>query len=458
VRLYNLRTLLREWINHRVAVITLRSQNRLLKIDERLHRLRGFLAVFLDIDRAVAIVRGSKTRAIARPALMKAFEIDDDQANAVLDLNLGQLTEDAIIEFRKETTELDKEHARLTKLLASPSALRKQVGVELEGIADQFNHVERVTEITTVETPKPTKTSFVLEEPVTITITGDGYLQSFKASSKAKPRSVVVRQFDTMTTMNLVAVTAAGRLYRALAASIPGDKPTAAVNVLPGLEPNDHIVGWWLDDTVPADLLLVTSDGSIKRIAGEDLVGGDRRGGIVIIKLDAGATVVAAVDVTGEAAAGPSSDELFSDAPPVGPPILIVTRNGQSIRFALDIRFMGRAAAGVRGIKLGAKDQVVGALVAHDDTDLVIVHTSGNAKRLTADLLPQQRRGGVGVRCTVVTGKHGLVGVIGVAGDTMARVGNEWQEISLGLGVATGARDAAPAKIRGFEGIITEVL
>ena len=460
VRLYNLRTLLREWINHRVAVITLRSQNRLLRIDERLHRLRGFLTVFLDIDRAVAVVRTSKTRAIARPALMEAFEIDDDQANGVLDLNLGQLTEDAIIEFRKETTELDKEHARLTKLLASPIALRKQVGVELEGVADQFNHVERVTEITTVETPKPTKTSFVLEEPVTITITGDGYLQSFKASSKAKPRGVVVREFDTTTTNNLVAITAAGRLYRALAASIPSDKPTAAVNVLPGLEPNDHIVGWWLDDTVPADLLLVTSDGSIKRIGGEDLIGGDRRGGIVIIKLDAGAAVVAAVDVTGEAAAGPSSDELFSDdsLPPVGPPILLVTRNGQSIRFALDIRFMGRAAAGVRGIKLASKDVVIGAIVAHDDTDLVIVHTSGNAKRLTADLLPQQRRGGVGVRCTVVTGKHGPVGVIGVAGDTMARVGNEWQEISLGLGVATGARDAAPAKIRGFEGTINEVL
>jgi DNA gyrase subunit A len=460
VRLYNLRTLLREWINHRVAVITLRSQNRLLKIDERLHRLRGFLAVFFDIDRAVAIVRTSKTRAIARPALMEAFEIDDDQANAVLDLNLGQLTEDAIIEFRKETTELDKEHARLTRLLSSPTALRKQVGTELEGIADQFNHVERVTEITTVETPKPTKTSFVLEEPVTVTITGDGYLQSFKASSKAKPRGVVVRQFDTMTTMNLVAITAAGRLYRALAASIPGDKPTAAVNVLPGLEPNDHIIGWWLDDTVPADLLLVTSDGSIKRIGGEDLVGGDRRGGIVIIKLDAGATVVAAVDVTGEAAAGPSSDELFSDdsLPPVGPPILIVTRNGQSIRFALDIRFMGRAAAGVRGIKLASKDVVIGAIVAHDDTDLVIVHTSGNAKRLTADLLPQQRRGGVGLRCTVITGKHGPVIVVGIAGETMGRIGDQWTEINLGLGVATGARDAAPAKIRGFEGVLNKLL
>ena len=460
VRLYNLRTLLREWINHRIAVITRRSQNRSLKIDERLHRLRGFLAVLIDIDRAIAIVRTSKTRAVARPALVQAFGIDDDQANAVLDLNLGQLTEDAVIEFRTEASELEKEHARLTRLLSSPTGLRRQVGIELEGIADQFAHVERVTEITTLETPKPSRAALVLEEPVTVIFTSDGYLQAFKASSKAKPKGLVVRQFDTTTTQNLVAITASGRLYRAMAATIPGDKPTAAVNVLPGLEPVDRIIGWWTDDTMPDDLLLVTSDGSIKRIGNGDLAGGDRRGGIVIIKLDDDAKVMAAIDVGGQAPAGPASDALFadeSDAPP-GPPVALFTRNGQSIRFALDIRVMGRNAAGVRGIKLAAKDHVVAALISHDDTDLVLVHSNGSAKRMMGDVLPMQRRAGMGVRCTVIGGKHGSLALVGVAGPAIARVGDQWSEINLGLGVATGARDAAPAKIRGFDGTIAELV
>ena len=379
----------------------------------------------------------------------------------MLDLNLGQLTEDAIIEFQKETKELEREHARLTKLLASPTALRRQVGIELEGITEKFAHVERVTEITTIDTPKPSKAALVLEEPVTVVLTGDGYLQSFKAASKAKPKSVVLRNFETTTIQSMVAITAAGRLFRAIAASIPGDKPTAAVNVLPGLEPTDRIIGWYTDATLPADLLLVTSDGSIKRISGDDLAGGDRRGGIVIIKLDGDATVVAAIDITDQMPAGPSEESLFDESTaqtPVGPPILIVTHAGQSIRFPLDIRTMGRSAAGVRGIKLAAKDFVVSALIAHDATDLVFVHTTGSAKRMLSEQLPMQRRAGQGVRCTVVGSRQGHVALVGIAGPTMAKVGDEWIDVMLGLGVSTGDRSAAPAKIRGFDGVISELL
>ena len=459
VRLYNLRTLLAEWIRHRIAVITRRSQNRLAKIDARLHRLRGFLAVLVDIDRAIRIVRTSKTRAIARAGLCEAFEIDDEQANAVLDLNLGQLTEDAIIEFQQETEELLAEEARLLELLGSADLLRRQVGVELAAVAGQFEHIERVTEITTLDTPKPSKAALVLDEPVTITITGDGYLQGFKASSKAKPKGTVVRSFETSTTQNLVAVTATGKLYRALVATVPGDKPTAAVNVLPGIEPGERIIAWWTDATMPADLLLVTSDGQIKRMSGDDLAGGDRKGGIAVIKLDAGATVVAALKLDGERKAPKASDALFDDdTTPVGPPVLLVTKGGYAIRFGVDLRPMGRTAAGVRGIKLNANDRVVGAVVAHNRSDLILVHTSGNAKRVDGASFPMQRRAGVGVRCSVVMGRHGAVSLIAEAGPSWVKVGDDWQQAELGLGVATGARDAAPAKIRGFDGVISEVV
>jgi DNA gyrase subunit A len=455
VRLYNLRTLLNEWINHRIAVITRRSRNRLAKIDERLHRLRGFLAALVDIDRAIQIVRTSKSRAVARPALMAGFEIDDEQANAVLDLNLGQLTEDAVIEFKRETEDLLKEEKALHRLLASPKLLRAKVGSELEGIADQFSHVERVTEITTIETPKPSKAAFVVDEPVTVTITGDGYLQSFKASSKAKQKGVAVRTFETSTAQNLVAISASGKLFRALAASVPGDKPTAPVNLFPGLEPGDNIVAWWTDATLPGELLLVTTDGQIKRIASEDLAGGDRRGGIAIMKIDDGASLLAAIRVTGEKAAGKPSDTLFADGAVAGPPVLLVTRNGYSIRFPLDIRAMGRTAAGVRGMKLNGNDRVIGALVAHDKSDLVILHTSGSAKRIDGAQFPIQKRAGVGLRCTVVTGKHGAVSLVAHAGPTMAKVGDEWQNVDLGVGIATGPREATPAKIRSFDGVMT---
>ncbi len=459
VRLYNLRTLLTEWIRHRIAVITQRSLNRLDKIEQRLHRLRGFLAVLLDIDRAIAIVRGSKTRTVARAGLCEAFGIDDEQATAVLDLNLGQLTEDAIIEFQQETEALIAEAATLSTLLASDSLLRQRVGIELAAVTEQFDHVERVTVITTLDTPKPSKSALVLEEPISVTITGDGYVQGFKASSKAKPRGTVVRRFDTVTTRNLVAITASGKLFRALAASIPGDKPTAAVNVFQGLESTDRVVAWWTDETLPGDLLLVTTDGSIKRIGSDDLAGGDRRGGIVIIKLDTGTSVVGVLGLADAAAAGPASDTLFDTGDTGGgPPILLVTRLGYSIRFALDLRPMGRSAAGVRGIKLSTNDRVVSAVVADDRADLVIMHASGSAKRIEGDQFPIQRRAGVGVRCTVTAGRHGLVELVAPAGQAWVRVGDEWTETAFGTGVATGGREQTPAKIRGFEGIITDVV
>jgi hypothetical protein len=85
----------------------------------------------------------------------------------------------------------------------------------------------------------------------------------------------------------------------------------------------------------------------------------------------------------------------------------------------------------------------------------VILHGSGSAKRIEGNQFPLQRRAGVGLRCTVVTGKHGPVNLIARAGSTMARVGDEWQSIDLGVGIATGVRESAPAKIRNFDGAIT---
>ena len=86
------------------------------------------------------------------------------------------------------------------------------------------------------------------------------------SGSKAKPKLEPLRTFDTSTAQNLVVITSGGQLHRALAASVPTDKPTAAVNVFSGLEPGDRILGWWVDESMPTDLLLVMSDGQVKRI------------------------------------------------------------------------------------------------------------------------------------------------------------------------------------------------
>ena len=442
VRLYDMRSCLQAWIDHRVRVVIRRSENRLAKIAERLHRLQGFLSVLLDIDRTIQIVRTSKSRAVARPALMAEFGIDEGQANAVLDLNLGQLTEDAVIEFEKEALELESEQAKLLRLLASSSALRRQVGTELEAVIPQFDGIApRVTTIATEVAQRVTKAAMVLDEPVTVLVDAAGYLQAQRASAKAKPKLEPLRSFDTSTAQHLVVITAAGQLHRALAASVPSDKPTAAVNVFAGLDPTDRILAWWADHTVPTDLLLVMSDGQVKRIGGDDLAGGDRKGGISLVKVSADAHVVTVLEFH------------------PGQPVLVVTGAGQAVRFAPgDVRPMGRSASGVRGIKLAPGDAVVGAVhpAGHDDR-LLVVQAKGSAKRVSVGEVPVQGRGSKGVKCAVVTPRSGPIIAVAGASDagsvTVRHADGAVSMLSVGA-FSLAPRDGAGAKVRGFDGVI----
>ena len=142
-------------------------------------------------------------------------------------------------------------------------------------------------------------------------------------------------------------------------------------------------------------------------------------------------------------------------------PYLLITKAGQAIRFVPDdVRPMGRTAAGVRGVKLAAGDTVIGAMVATDDDQMILIHDKGAAKRVACAEFPLQSRAGKGVRCTVVATRHGSVGVAAsLASGTrrLARSAGVWAVVDLSAAVLV-ARDAAPAKIRGFDGRIDAII
>lgn len=440
VRLYNLRSALQAWIAHRIRVVVARSESRLEKIAERLHRLRGFLAVLVDIDETIAIVRTSKTRAVARERLIERFSIDEAQANAVLDLNLGQLTEDAVIEFQTEATDLEAEQAKLELLLSSETRQRTQVARELKATMEAFEDLPpRVTTITTESMPKVSKAQMVLDVPATLYLDAAGWMQSIGQGSKAKPKIVPVHTFETTTATTLVAITDTGNLFRTLVASV-GDKPTAAPSVFPGFvgEP----IRWWLEPDLPTDLLLVMSDGQVKRIATEDCEGGDRKGGISIVKLGAGAKVVAVE---------PFNDDAH---------ILVATSDGQGIRFSPDgLRPMGRTAAGVRGIKTDA-EVVFGGIPAIGDV-LLLSTTKGMGKRCDPGELPEQNRGGKGVRI-LPAGRWGPLhtGALTSASDVLVLDATDSPEpVSVSVGAfQQTARDGKPGKIRGHSTVIDRII
>jgi DNA gyrase subunit A len=441
-KLFNLLTSLDAWINHRVDVIRDRSLRRISLIDVRVHKLDGYLLALLDIDETIRIVRTSKSRAVARPALMARFGLDEDQANAVLDLTLGQLTEDARFEFEQEAKNLRAERNRLDALVNSPTKLRRQVGIELTEVEKLFEGDGRRTIIANETLVPASKASFVLDEPATVTLFGDGTLVSARDGGRNKaPKTTAlpVRSFETSTGSNLIVVTASGKLFRAMVGGLPADKPTAPVNIFPGLEKDDSILGWWSESQFVESLVLVTSDGSIKRI--DDLAGGDRKGGISIVKLEASERLVACF--------------AFEDEVPV----LLVTAAGQGIRFVpADVRPMGRTAGGVRGIKLVGTDKVIGALPASDGGAMLLAHTSAAVKRVAFADFPVQGRAGKGVKASVVGGRHGTVSLVAVWIDQMLiQVADEWIPFDVKMAPLVG-RDVPPSKSKLLASTITSVL
>ena len=264
-------------------------------------------------------------------------------------------------------------------------------------------------------------------------------MQAIGHSSKAKPKLIPLHTFDTTTATTLVALTDSGHLFRTLVASV-GEKPTAAPSVLPGLagEP----IRWWLEPDLPAELLLVMSDGQVKRIATEDCEGGDRKGGISIVKLAAGAHVVAV--------------HAFND----DAHILVATSDGQGIRFSPDgLRPMGRAAAGVRGIKTDAT-VIFGGVPSIGDV-LLLTTTKGFGKRCDPGELPEQNRGGKGVR-VLPAGKWGPLhtGALTRSGDVLVfDASDSTAPTSLSVGAfPQTARDGKPGKIRGHSSIIDRIV
>jgi DNA gyrase subunit A len=438
-QMYNLRTALESWIAHRVDVVERRSRKRIEVISDRLHLLDGLLLVLLDIDAAIAIIRGSDDAASARTGLMAHFGIDEIQANYVLDLTLRRLTRLARVELEKEQTTLRRELQRLQALVESPRRLRRQVGSELDEVAKMFEGIERHTEITTAALPSAVVA--IPDEPMELVVLDTGYVQAFKATAKvrAPKEGVVIHRIASSTATHIVTVTEQGQLFRSIGAGFPTDKPTAFVNVLQGVE-GAKVLHWASNDSFASDLLLVTSQGTIKRMVADDLAGGDRKGGISIIKLDAGEKIVALL---------PFSEDV---------PVLIATAKGQAIRFVpSDVRPMGRTAAGVRGIKLLPGDTVAGAVNAPDEGEVVLVHSKGMAKRLRGNDFPLQGRAGKGVKLAA-GGRHGDITIVAPVIPLLARLADNTVVEFPAQTAVYAARDAPPAKIRGFEGIAVELL
>jgi DNA gyrase subunit A len=422
-RTINLKQALEGYIAHQIDVITRRSQFRLDKARDRQHILEGRLKALDVIDAIIKLIRGSDDAGSAKEALMaKPYEFSERQAIDILDMQLRQLTKLSRIDIEKEIEELNARIKELEEILNNPVVLRALISKELGEVKEKFA-TPRVCQII-ADTGEMSIEDLVDDKELVIVMTNAQYVKAVPASSfrtqsrggrgvagaKMKTDDIVKHVIFTTSHAYLLFFSNRGRVYRLRAVDIPERERTAKgipiVNLLP-LQPGENIQAIIDTREFPGErnLFFATKQGQVKKTAFNEYDSG-RRDGLIALNLRPHDELVRVIETSG-------TDDIF-----------MVARSGQTIRFSEeDVRPMGRAAAGVRGMKLKADDEVVSCDLARDDAAILIVTDSGYGKRTQIDKFNTQGRGGQGVIGIKLTSKKGHVAaafMVGIDDDIVA--------------------------------------
>jgi DNA gyrase subunit A len=439
------------WVTHQIEVIVRRTQFRLDKAEADAHILRGYLKALDALDDVIALIRKSPTVEEAKDGLMKLLGVDDDQALAILNLQLRRL---AALERQKiidQARELEKMIAEYKAILASDERQRSIVSDELQDIVDRFGD-DRRTEILQGFEGGMTDEDLIPEEEMVITVTRGGYIKRTRSDNyrsqhrggkgvrgaQLRADDVVEHFFVSTTHRWLLFFTNLGRVYRAKAYEVQEagrDAKGQHVANLLALQP-DESIAQILDiaNYEAAQYLgLATKGGMIKKTALTQY-DTNRQGGIIAINLKEGDEVVAA--------------RLLNE----GDDMLLVSRGGMSLRFTASyqsLRPMGRSTAGVKGMQFRGDDQLLSASVVSDQGFVFVVTEGGYAKRTAVDQYRTQQRGGLGIKVAKLSDTRG-----GLAG---AMIVDEDDEVLIvlesGKVVRSGVSEV-PAKGRDTMGVV----
>jgi len=418
----SLKSILSEFIAHRKEVVKRRSQYDLRKAEEREHILLGLKKALDFIDKVIKTIRGSKDSATAKINLMKEFKFSDLQASAILEMKLQKL---AGLERKLIEEELKEKQAfikAIKELLASPKKMLKVISDELKEIREKYAD-ERRTKIVKGGVKEISDEDLIPETETMLVFTAGGYVKRTDPSEyRAQKRGGVgvvdletkEEDFVTMlvsgsTHSDLLFFTNLGKAYQMKMYDIPeGRRATKGKSImnflsLSGEEKVTSILAMPKElKKTPISLMLLTKNGTAKKMSGESFKD-VRRSGIISIRLDKGDQLVSA---------------LITEK---GDEVMIATAGGQSIRFKeSDIREMGRTAGGVRGIKLGKSDEVISVDVIKNgkkDGSFLTMSANGFGKKTSLKEYKVQKRGGSGIKTAKVTPKTGKLIVAKVLSD-----------------------------------------
>jgi DNA gyrase subunit A len=401
--------MLQHFVDHRFEIVTRRTRYELERARYRAHILEGLRIAVDFLDEVIKVIRASKNSDVARTELMSRFGLSQLQADAILNMQLRQLTALERQKIEDEYKELMKRIAYYEDLLADPLKILAVIKTELKYIKDKYGD-ERRTRIVPMEAEEIGDEQLIPDEETIITITRDGYIKrvpidTYRSQRRGgkgiigantKEEDTIHQLFVATTHHFILFFTNKGRVYRLKAYEVPQTSRTAmgtAIINLISIEPGDVITA-----VVPVkvlgtegNLIMATEKGEVKKTALGEFIN-LRANGLRAFDLEEG-------DELNWVELSNGKDE-----------VILVTRNGMSIRFhEKDLRSAGRGSGGVRGIMLGDGDKVVGMTLARPETELLVATELGYGKRTPITDYRKQTRGGKGIITMKLTEKTGRI-------------------------------------------------
>ena len=410
-----LKQLIQHFVDHRDEVITRRTIYDLKVAKHRMHILEALITAINNIDEVIQIIKSSENTEDAKLKLEKRFNFDDEQAQAIVDMQLKRLTHLLIEDLQKEIKELQALIDYLEGLLADHNKILNLIKDETRGLAEKYGD-DRRTEIVASEVEQINVEDMIKDEDMVVMISRMGYIKRVPADKYKKQGrggtgsngtnllddDYVNQLFIGSTKEILLFITNLGRAYWMKIHEIPESEKAARGAHIKGLlqvGPDEEITTVVSLKEFSDDLFLfmTTAQGVVKKVRSTEFQNAKTRG-IIGIKLNDNDKLISAIPTTGDCE------------------VMLISRRGKALRITEDsVRLMGRASCGIKGMKLSEGDEIAAAVKVEKDANMILLTEKGVGKRISFDLYSVHGRGTGGQRIFGNTESKGeIIGAINV--------------------------------------------
>ena len=410
-----LKQLIQHFVNHRDEVITRRTIYDLKVAKHRMHILEALITAINNIDEVIQIIKSSENTEDAKLKLEKRFNFDDEQAQAIVDMQLKRLTHLLIEDLQKEIKELQALINYLEGLLADHNKILNLIKDETRGLAEKYGD-DRRTEIVASEVEQINVEDMIKDEDMVVMISRMGYIKRVPADKYKKQGrggtgsngtnllddDYVNQLFIGSTKEHLLFITNLGRAYWMKIHEIPESEKAARGAHIKGLlqvGPDEEIttVVSLKEFSDNLFLFMTTAQGVVKKVRSTEFQNAKTRG-IIGIKLNDNDKLISAIPTTGDCE------------------VMLISRRGKALRITEDsVRLMGRASCGIKGMKLSEGDEIAAAVKVEKDANMILLTEKGVGKRISFDLYSVHGRGTGGQRIFGNTESKGeIIGAINV--------------------------------------------